>query len=435
MNVTKLNCSACGAPINVPEDVSSINCPSCGTALGIERGDGFIALRIAEKITKAFSENAQVTRAELQRIQLSSDLNTLQMQLSNILSEIRMVERGPQNYTSKFQLFTLHTQELNYRERIRLLNHQLFAPPPDDISGNMSFIQGEIDAVNSEILVLQNSNHPQLNEKIPNLVSLKNKLDAELLNYRILNLKGTLLSLKKEDVPQGDQEEIAKLLDLIESDQKLILPVANTIEGKIVLQELDNRKKVLSKAWDELEDLRRINSGLPPKLVVPELEQPLSNKTIKKSGNGCLFAILAFIGIAIIGIVLVNNLAAFAKQKNHWPTVTFFISQIIAILVGTIIYLRRSSPSIIIKGLFHLLDIKIRTQIPNQGKPRIRLTKFIVGLNTLLITLFMFLAASFLIFVNDPKNFSLLLIIFGIILSPLIGWITAERTSLLTEDS
>jgi len=33
MEVKKLNCEACGAPIAVPDDVDHINCASCGSYL------------------------------------------------------------------------------------------------------------------------------------------------------------------------------------------------------------------------------------------------------------------------------------------------------------------------------------------------------------------------------------------------------------------
>ena len=49
MQIVKLNCTACGAPISITEDIDILFCTSCGSKLAVERGDGYITLKLVEK--------------------------------------------------------------------------------------------------------------------------------------------------------------------------------------------------------------------------------------------------------------------------------------------------------------------------------------------------------------------------------------------------
>jgi transcription elongation factor Elf1 len=55
MPMIKVNCAACGAPISIPpaSDLEFITCSSCGTSLQVEHGEGYISLKIAEKIAQS----------------------------------------------------------------------------------------------------------------------------------------------------------------------------------------------------------------------------------------------------------------------------------------------------------------------------------------------------------------------------------------------
>src|SRR5512137_1103532 len=114
MRIEKLNCTACGAPMSIPGDLDFVTCSSCGSSLRIERGDGYVALKIVEKLTKSIEEsgfatqevireNTQVTRAEFQRLQLAQELSAAETRLSNIQAEIRAVKRGAVSVTSQYQ--------------------------------------------------------------------------------------------------------------------------------------------------------------------------------------------------------------------------------------------------------------------------------------------------------------------------------------------
>ena len=115
MKIVKLNCSSCGAPISVPDDLDHINCSACGTFLMIDRGEGYLALRAIEKISTtiedssrktqdAIRENTMVTRSELERMQTHQEMVAEQTKLANLQTEIRAVQRQPKSNNQEKQI-------------------------------------------------------------------------------------------------------------------------------------------------------------------------------------------------------------------------------------------------------------------------------------------------------------------------------------------
>jgi len=58
MKVIQLNCPTCGASISIPETVTQFNCASCGSRLTLEHGEGYYALKAAEKISDAIRSSS-----------------------------------------------------------------------------------------------------------------------------------------------------------------------------------------------------------------------------------------------------------------------------------------------------------------------------------------------------------------------------------------
>ncbi len=136
MNVQKMSCPNCGASISVAEDLNQLNCAFCGSTLSVQRGEGYAALKMAEKLGQAIRdsstqtqgtirEGAQVTQLELKRLQINQDITTAQLQLSNVQAEIRSLERGKATGTTKRQLRELRQQESAIRSRIAALQAAL----------------------------------------------------------------------------------------------------------------------------------------------------------------------------------------------------------------------------------------------------------------------------------------------------------------------
>ncbi len=132
MKTVKMNCASCGAPITIPDDVDTITCTACGTSLGIDRGEGYISLKILEKLADTLKENALVTQLELKRMQLSQMINLEEMKISGLQSELRAAKRlyqaDPQNYSD---LTDLLLTESDCLLRIRDLNQQIARLEPN----------------------------------------------------------------------------------------------------------------------------------------------------------------------------------------------------------------------------------------------------------------------------------------------------------------
>ena len=92
MDIATVNCSSCGAPIKIPADLDHFNCAYCGAALVVQRGEGYVALKLAEQVGKTIQEvgqktlstireGAQVTHVELKRLQIGQEIDELQFRL------------------------------------------------------------------------------------------------------------------------------------------------------------------------------------------------------------------------------------------------------------------------------------------------------------------------------------------------------------------
>ncbi len=143
MNVQRMACPSCGASITIPGDLAQLTCTFCGSSLRVQRGEGYAALRLAEKLEQAIQESSsqtqdtiraqtEATQLELRRLQLSQELATMQMQLANVQTEMRSLEREQATSTTRSQLRELHEQERALQAQIATLSAALSpnAHPP-----------------------------------------------------------------------------------------------------------------------------------------------------------------------------------------------------------------------------------------------------------------------------------------------------------------
>ena len=140
MDIATVNCSSCGAPIKVPSDLERFNCAYCGAALVVQRGEGYVALKLAEQVGKTIQEvgqqtqstireGAQVTQVELKRLQIGQEISALQIRLSSVQAEIRMLERQKADRKIKKQLKALRTEQDALANRIKNLQVGFAAYP------------------------------------------------------------------------------------------------------------------------------------------------------------------------------------------------------------------------------------------------------------------------------------------------------------------
>lgn len=137
MSIQALACPKCGGGITVPPDLEFFNCAYCGTGIQVKRGEGYVALKLAEVITNAIHESSantqsairqgnQQTQAEMQRLHLGQQLSAAQLQLTSVQGEIRTLERMKQNGQTRRQLKQLRTAEQSLIQQINSINAALY---------------------------------------------------------------------------------------------------------------------------------------------------------------------------------------------------------------------------------------------------------------------------------------------------------------------
>jgi LSD1 subclass zinc finger protein len=140
MEVKSVACRSCGAPVDVPRDADQVRCVYCGTTLAVERGQGYVALKTAQEMSRsirdstdrtqeAIRQSTTVTQVGLRRLQLSQELSAAQMQLSNIQAEIRGLERQKQSRRTRQHLQELRPQQRVISQRIAGLQAALSQMP------------------------------------------------------------------------------------------------------------------------------------------------------------------------------------------------------------------------------------------------------------------------------------------------------------------
>lgn len=146
MSVQRVACASCGAPIQLPPDIDRLNCAYCGAGLVVQRGEGFVALKMAEQVSQAIQDvgaqtqsairsGTETTQVELKRLQLSQQVAALQMQLTTVETEIRTLERSPQTGQVRRQLKDLAVQQRGLLQQIRTLQGALAPMAPLEAGG------------------------------------------------------------------------------------------------------------------------------------------------------------------------------------------------------------------------------------------------------------------------------------------------------------
>lgn len=125
MNIVKLTCTSCGAPIDISPDVDQVKCPYCGAGLYVQRSEGQVALKMGQQVSNSINQSTEITQTELKRLQLGQEASLLQMQLSTLQAEIRALERQIPTKQIKQQLGDLKSQEMNLIGRIKSIQASL----------------------------------------------------------------------------------------------------------------------------------------------------------------------------------------------------------------------------------------------------------------------------------------------------------------------
>ncbi len=271
MDLKKLNCTACGAPISVPDELDYINCAACGSFFSIERGEGYIGLKVAQKITKAIEdtgrgtqdvirEGTQVTRAELQRLQVTQEISMAEMKLGNLQAEIRGVQRAGTTPSAVSQMSSLRGLEYYSMEQIRSLRIRAAALGSQDPQTRLKNAEQEIEWLETEKTSLVNSNYSQVQKRelAAKLAQRSRALKQEAHDLRIYLIKRELPSFKINPLPLDTLEQTASFLKQANEDRQELDSSIHpwNAELKEVQNELANRYNTVHQAWANLENQR-----------------------------------------------------------------------------------------------------------------------------------------------------------------------------------
>ncbi len=278
MEVKLLNCVSCGAPISIPEDVDFLNCASCGSFLGVQRGEGYIALKMVKEVADAIKKSGAetqsairdgtyATRTELQKLQLTQEISMVEMQLSTIQGETRGLERalqpGVANPRLIGQLQYLHFQEFQLLERIRNLRESLFAVNSPEFENDPATLENQLSSIRSGIQALEKSDksRPSVYNALAKQKMLAEQISNKLLQKKIQVVKSSLNSFGLTSQFVTDPETAIKYGNWVRKDIQILEGLSQTPENTAVLNELYQRFTVFNNQWCELEtQFARINS-------------------------------------------------------------------------------------------------------------------------------------------------------------------------------
>ncbi len=274
MDLIKTNCTECGSPIDISDDVQYIRCAACGTFYAIERSEGYIGLKTIEKLAQAIQdtgtgtqdvirESTQVTRAELQRLQVTQAIAMAEMKLGNLQAEIRGLEREPSTPKSMQQIRSLHGLEYNSMDELRKMHINAASLGTQDLYSRIKNAEFQMNWLNNQKRVLAQSDFSNAQKKQTNsdLDIRIGQVGMELFTMRTELIKANLQTFKTSTLPLEDLAQAQIFIQQLNNDEAIVRRMPSSNETKAVLKEISDRRKKVTDAWMQMEN-KRVSSVL-----------------------------------------------------------------------------------------------------------------------------------------------------------------------------
>lgn len=290
MKLIKLNCSACGAPISIPEDIDRLTCANCGTFLALERGEGYFALKAAEQISEAIHETgrgtqdairqgAQDTRKELQRLQLNQALGNANSALNATQAEQRALRRGQITPAAALQLQVLNYQQWSQWEKVRKLQKDLDILDSGPIEQNVIALKNQMKMLESSVQILRTcKNSPSIQQSILALTNENAQYQKNLNSIQYSELRQRIAAFTIEKPFSTDLNELMGNISQLKADvnylnqQPPTTPVIALRNELLQLQaEIQNHyhQEIYRQCWGDLS--RDSDPGRDPILIARHL--------------------------------------------------------------------------------------------------------------------------------------------------------------------
>jgi predicted RNA-binding Zn-ribbon protein involved in translation (DUF1610 family) len=137
MEVLKLKCASCGAPVEAPAGADAFDCAYCGTRSAVNRGEGYETRQAVEKMTQAMEasearsqsailDELEATRAQLRKVELQQEMISAQTQLLRVQAELHAFDDQRRlRYHERRRRQELRDEAERLLSRIRALEHAL----------------------------------------------------------------------------------------------------------------------------------------------------------------------------------------------------------------------------------------------------------------------------------------------------------------------
>jgi DNA-directed RNA polymerase subunit RPC12/RpoP len=96
MKVAALTCLSCGKALEIPEDMETLTCTRCETQLTVERGKGYVSLKMPGEMKQPIEADTKAQErlaSELAIIRLNEELGLLGTEKESLEEKIKEVER------------------------------------------------------------------------------------------------------------------------------------------------------------------------------------------------------------------------------------------------------------------------------------------------------------------------------------------------------
>lgn len=154
MKVIRLNCPTCGAPISIPDNIPQFNCASCGSLLTLEHGEGYYALKAAEKISDAIRSSSNEQVKEMRRARLIQSRDRAEEKLIEKRNEIAKTAAQPWTQYTANILEQLIFQEWSIAEDYRRCEQELDTLDGPAFEKNDLALQNQINWIDHSIMIL-----------------------------------------------------------------------------------------------------------------------------------------------------------------------------------------------------------------------------------------------------------------------------------------
>ena len=384
MKTVTLNCASCGAPVFIPDGAETFVCPSCQTTLMVDRGEGYITLKVLEKLSdsiqemgkatsSAIEQNTFATQMELKRMQLQHLVSLEEMKLSSLQSELRaaawraqanVITVDMEDIILQINASKMHIRSLKkeiaqldpgweeslevFRQDLLLLDEAIAFLTPYNSTFKVSNLLSEVNHERRRAVAVFNQLETRLLRR--DVKSLQyppfDQLSMDQMEELMETIPGDLTRLEAFEKTEAKEKVIAELKETLQKIkayfprkklESLVGPVVSLDYKKPFPNSMEERQPLIAQANADLEKVNSIPAGAVRTQFNQQLHALLDDlntfpvkgrgKNKKRKGRWFLILILVIVGLACLLALLIFGTAVYRNIKEG-GTATGLVSQV-----------------------------------------------------------------------------------------------------------